>query len=80
MCKHRFKTVVFYDGIATLFQDPEHVFFTAWQCDDCGMLVGSATDDDVVRCEYEPPPLDKLAYWNALLNAWRDVIASAKGR
>lgn len=78
MCKHKHKTIIYYEGIADIGDGPEEIFFTAFQCDDCGMLLEAASTEDVLAVSYEPPTLDKAAYWNALKNAARAVVESAK--
>ncbi len=78
MCKHKHKTIVYYEGITDIGNGPEEIFFTAFQCDDCGMLLEAASTEDVLAVSYEPPTLDKAAYWNALKHAARAVVESAK--
>lgn len=77
MCKHKHTTIIYYEGIIDI-DEPVDVFFTAHQCDDCGMLLAAANSDTVAAAPYEPPALDKVAYWNALLKQARAVVESAK--
>ena len=78
MCKHANKTVVYYDGITDIGNGPEAIFFTAYQCDDCGMLLEAVDSDTVAAQPTEPPALDKAAYWTALQKAAKDVMERAK--
>ncbi len=78
MCKHKHTTIVYYDGICDLGTGPEELFLTLYQCDDCGMTLGSATDDEVAMLPAEPPALDEVAEQAAMERAWRDIIRSAR--
>lgn len=78
MCKHANKTVVYYDGITDIGNGPEALFFTAYQCDDCGMLLDAVDSETVAEQPAEPPTMDKAAYWTALQKAAKDVVKLAK--
>lgn len=78
MCKHANKTVVYYDGITDIGNGPEALFFTAYQCDDCGMLLDAVDSETVAEQPTEPPMIDKAAYWAALQKAAKDVLERAK--
>lgn len=78
MCKHANKTVVYYDGITDIGNGPEALFFTAYQCDDCGMLLDAVDSETVAEQPAEPPTMDKAAYWAALQKAAKDVVKLAK--
>lgn len=78
MCKHANKTVVYYDGITDIGNGPEALFFTAYQCDDCGMLLEAVDSETVAQQPTEPPTMDKAAYWTALQKAAKYVLERAK--